>query len=119
MRAWRPDERGVTLVELMVVLVFLAVGLLALAGVQTRSSRDVDATGRSSRALSVAENQMEIARAAGYVLAVADSGQSGVFTWNTAVDSAEVGLRHIRVTVSWTEKGVARSIRVDNLVASR
>jgi prepilin-type N-terminal cleavage/methylation domain-containing protein len=114
-----PHDRGVTLVELMVVLVLLAVGLLALAGVQTRSSRDVDATGRDTRALSAAENHMEIARAAGYLGAVADSGQTGVFTWNTQVDSVGIGLRRISVRVTWSEKGRARSVQLDNLVAAR
>ena len=115
----RSRDEGVTLVELMVVLVFVAVGILALSGVQTRASRDVDGGSRRVRALELAQNQMEVARAAGFALAASDSGLSGPFTWTTLVDSVDVSLNRIRVTVVWSEKGDPRSVEVDNLVSER
>ena len=117
----RDAERGVTLVELMVVLVIIAVGVLALSGVQTHSSTDVYATGRRTRALALAENQMEVARGMGYVGAVSDSGASDVYNWFTVVDSTGLpaGLHRIRVTVNWTEAGNARSVQLIDLVSTR
>ena len=115
----RAGCEGVTLVELMVVLVIIAIGLLALSGVQTRSSRDVDATGRSSRALNLAENRMEVVRAAGFTQAQSDSGVSAVFTWNAQVTAVDPYLKRVTVTVSWLEKGEARSVQLNNLVSSR
>lgn len=117
----RNPESGVTLVELMVVLVIIAVGVLALSGVQTHSSTDVYATGRRTRALALAENQMEVARGMGYVGAISDSGTSDVFTWNTQVDSAGLpgGLRRITVTVGWSETGNSRSVQLLDLVSTR
>lgn len=113
-------ERGVTLIELMVALLVIAVGIMALSGVQTRSSNDVYATGRQTRALSLAQEKIEETRAGGFAAAVADTGVSDGFNWITQVDSVNVGLRQITVTVSWDE-GLAspRSITLDGLVSAR
>jgi Tfp pilus assembly protein PilV len=108
-----------TLVELMVVLVVVAIGVLALSAVQTRSSTDVYATGRSTRALQLAQTRIEIARGAGFALAQSDSGATDGFTWRTLVDSADVGLRRVRVNVAWTEKGRVNAVQLNDLVAQR
>lgn len=115
----RPQEAGLTLVELMAVLVVFAVGVLALSAVQMRSSADVYSTGRHTRALSLAQSRMEIARGAGFSLAKSDSGTTDGFAWRTLVDSVDVGLRRVRVGVNWTDKRMARSIQLNNLVALR
>jgi Tfp pilus assembly protein PilV len=105
----------------MIVLVVISIGLMALSGVQTSSSRDVDATGRHSHAIQVAKNQMEVARAAGYTLAVSDSGQTGPYSWNTAVteNAADLGLKYVVVVVTWNENGSTKSIHLENLLSSR
>lgn len=109
-----------TLIELMIVLVVVAIGILTLSGVQTRSSTDVYTTGRRTRALAVAQTEMEVTRSLGYLLAVRDSGLADGFNWKTDVDSVgEGGLRQIRVTVSWTEKGTSSSVQLLNLVSAR
>ena len=118
-RVLQGGEAGVTLVELMIVLVVIAIGVLALSGIQTRSSTDVYSTGRRTRALALAESQMEVARGLGYDSAVADSGQSNEFAWRTAVDSADVALHRVTVTVNWTENGAARSVQLINLLSQR
>jgi prepilin-type N-terminal cleavage/methylation domain-containing protein len=120
-RRWLPaDSKGISLIELMVVLVVVAIGVLALSAVQTRSSTDVYATGRETRALQVAQMRMELARNAGFALAVSDSGTADGFAWRTVVDSADVGLRRVRVTVQWTNnKRRLRTIQLNNLMAQR
>jgi prepilin-type N-terminal cleavage/methylation domain-containing protein len=113
------DCAGVTLIELMFVLVIIAVGILALSGVQTRSSTDVYSTGRRTRAVAVAQTQMEIARGLGFALATPDSGQTDGFDWRTDVDSLDVGLHRLRVTVSWTERETPSSVQFTNLLSTR
>ncbi|MCC6348451.1 MAG: prepilin-type N-terminal cleavage/methylation domain-containing protein [Candidatus Eisenbacteria bacterium] len=113
------NERGISLIELMVVLVVVAIGVLALSAVQTRSSTDVYATGRHTRALQVAQTRMEIARGAGFAAAQTDSGSADGFNWWTAVDSVDVGLRRVNVSVRWSEHGEARSVQLLNLLAKR
>jgi type IV pilus assembly protein PilV len=115
----RNQERGFTLVELMVAIVVIAVGLLALARVQTQSSRDVYATGRDERALGLAQQRIEIARGSGYASVAADSGQSGVFAWVTRVDSVDVELKQVRVSVSWREPTRTRNVQLSTLVSAR
>ncbi len=115
----RREEAGVTLVELMIVLVIVAIGVLALSAVQTRSSRDVYSTGRHERAMQLAQARMEIARTAGYASAVSDSGTTDGFAWWARVDSANVGLRRVHVTVSWTDHGRSTDAQLYDLLARR
>lgn len=110
---------GVTLIELMVVLVVVAVGILALAAVQTRSTRDVFGTGMHTRALSVAQAQMESARNAGFTSAQSDSGQVEVFAWKTLVTPVSPTMREVRVSVTWSQQGNARSLELNNLLSKR
>jgi prepilin-type N-terminal cleavage/methylation domain-containing protein len=110
---------GVTLVEVMVVLVILAVGILALSAVQTRSSSDVYATGRSTRALALAQAQLETARANGYDLLAPASGAVDNMTWTTQVDSLSPDMRQVIVTVTWQDEGNTRSLRLDTLMSDR
>jgi len=113
------DEAGISLVELMVVLVIVGIGVLSLSAVQTRSSTDVYATGRQTRALQLAQTRMEVARGAGFALAVSDSGSADGFQWQSVVDSAGIGLRRVRVSVTWRDQGRPRAIELDNLLAQR
>lgn len=113
------SESGVTLIELMIVLVIIAVGILAISGVQTRSSNDVYSTGKRTRALAVAETQIEVARGMGYGGAVADSGLSDGINWNTSVSLISDSLRQVTVTASWTDHGRANSLQLINLLSHR
>jgi len=115
----KQDNAGVTLIELMVVLVIFAIGFLALMAVQTASSSDVTATGLQTRALSVGQAQMEQVRSAGFAAAQADSGITGPFTWITDVESAGIGLNQVTVTVSWNVRGIDRSLELTNLLSLR
>lgn len=113
------DAAGFTLVELMIALVVIAIGVMALSGVQTRSSRDVYATGRSTRALALAQQRIEIKRAGGYAAAVTDSGQQDNFEWIARVDSAGIDLKSIDVTVTWPEQMQTQSVRLTTLISAR
>jgi type IV pilus assembly protein PilV len=114
-----PGADGFTLVELMIALVVIAIGIIALSGVQTKSSRDVYSTGRQTRALATAEDRVERIRSIGYTAAVSDSGQDGVFNWTARVDSAGLELKRIAVTVTWPEQAQVRQVRLTTLLSAR
>jgi type IV pilus assembly protein PilV len=110
---------GFTLVELMIALVVIAIGIIALSGVQTRSSRDVYATGRATQALAMAEDRVEQIRSVGYTAAASDSGQTTVFSWIARVDSTAPDLKHIDVTVTWPEQSQTRAVELQTLLSAR
>ena len=112
------DDRGITLIELMIVLIIVTVGFLTLAAVQTRSRRDVTRSGLHTRAMEVGHQRMEIARAAGFDAVRADSGVVEVFSWRCDTATVSPGLRSIQITVTWEAQG-PQSIRLDNLVSTR
>jgi len=113
------DSAGVTLIELMIVLVMISIGILALSGIQTHSSNDVYTVGRRSTGLAVAETQMESKRALGFSQAISDSGVTGIYNWTSVVDSSGPELNRITVTVKWTVNGVADSVKLFNLISNR
>jgi prepilin-type N-terminal cleavage/methylation domain-containing protein len=114
----RADE-GFSLVELMVVLVVLAIGLLPMAFVQTRAQQEVLDSGRHTEALALAQLQMETAKAQGFGVAVTDTGMVGNYQWIQTVQNVSFGLDQVSVSVSWTERGRPQSITVINQVSIR
>jgi len=112
-------DAGFTMVELMVAILLIAIGILPVAMVQSRSTRDVVATGQSTRALSVAQDQMEVMRTAGFSTAKIDSGYVAVFNWKTNVTSLSTTLKRVDVTVTWTNKGVSQSLQISDLLSDR
>jgi Tfp pilus assembly protein PilV len=103
----------------MVVLAIFAVGVLTLAAVQMRSDSAVFRTGQATRALSLGQERIEVARAAGFGAAQSDSGTVDNLDWTTRVMSAGTGLDQIRVTVAWVESGTPRSLELNTLVSAR
>jgi prepilin-type N-terminal cleavage/methylation domain-containing protein len=115
----RLNQAGVTLTELMVVMVVLAIGILPIAAVQTRSNRDVFDTGQHTRALNLAQMQMEQAKSLGFDSAVSDSGLVGIYAWRTDITNVGQGLNQVRVRVSWTNQGDAQMLEINNLLSTR
>ncbi len=110
---------GFSLVELMVVLVILAIGLLPLALIQTRAQQDVFESGQYTEALQVAQLQMEIAKSSGFGNAVTDSGLVEVYTWRATVSNVSFGLAQIVVDVQWNEKGRQRNVQIMDRLSFR
>ena len=114
------DNKGFSLIELMVVLVILTIGLLPLALVQTRASEDVTESGQFSEAVRVAELQMESAKALGFGNIPTDSGTVDAFyTWERQVSNVSLGLDQIVVDVRWNEKGGQRNVTVRDMISFR
>ncbi len=110
---------GFSLIELMVVLVILAIGLLPLALIQTRAQQDVFESGQYTEALQVAQLQMESAKSQGFGSAVTDSGAVDTYTWRATVTNVSFGLDQIVVDVQWNEKGRQRNVQIIDRVSFR
>lgn len=110
---------GFSLVELMVVLVILAIGLLPLALIQTRAQQDVYESGQYTEALQVAQMQMEATKSLGFGNAATDSGLVDIYSWRATVNNVSFGLDQIVVTVRWNEKGTTRTIQIMDRISFR
>ncbi|HET6462723.1 MAG TPA: prepilin-type N-terminal cleavage/methylation domain-containing protein [Candidatus Krumholzibacteria bacterium] len=113
------SQRGFSLVELIVVMVILAVGILPLAYVQTRAQQEVLDSGRDTEALAVANLVMENARARGFGNVVNANGASGNYTWTQTVTTVSFGLQQVVVDVTWFERTVPRRVTVTSRISMR
>lgn len=116
-RRWASD--GFTLVEVLVVMVILSIGILPLAIVQTQARHEVQEADTYTRAVTVAQEQLEWATGMGFEDAQPDSGQTGGVTWRTTVTDVDVGLRQLDVTVFFNQGSTPDTLRVSSLVSMR
>ena len=119
MKRFFKNNKGMSLVELMVVLLILSIGIIPIALVQTQSNRDVFNSGQRTEALNIGQMQMERVKALGFNNAASDSGTVGVYTWSTSVQPAGFGLEQLTVTVQWQEQGEPRSLQLSNVMSMR
>ena len=120
MRRWlRTDRAGFSLVEVLVVLMIISVGILPIAVVQHRARREVTEADQYTRALNVAQAQMERIKGQGFGVAAADSGQTGQIVWNAQVTNVAFGLDRIQVTASWSNQDGTQSLTLADLTSLR
>lgn len=113
------NNKGVTLIEIMFVMIILAIGILPVAAIQSRSHRDIYDSGQRTEALNIAQLQMERTRNMGFNNAVPDSGLVGSFGWNTQIVPQTPSLSSVVVTVQWPEGQDIQTIQLRNLISSR
>ena len=110
---------GFTLVEVLVVLVILSIGILPLALVQTRARSEVVEADQYTRALTVAQRQLESTKGLGYMNAVGGEGIEDGIAWQTTVADVDVGLRRIDVDVLFSQGSQPDTLRMTSLLSIR
>jgi prepilin-type N-terminal cleavage/methylation domain-containing protein len=117
MRAPAGDERGFTMIEVMIAIVLLAVATTGLVGLFRIQSGASSFSRHASEATELAQDKLEFLRTQGTATAGSETALSslgkpgGPFdrTWSVA---ASTGYTDYTVTVSWDESGTPRSIRL-------
>lgn len=121
------DQNGFTLIELLIAITILAVGLLALAGLQGSSIKGNEHANTISQATALAEDQIEQIRNMNYAAIVFSPNpkvetnvDDSIYTRTTSVedDTPMDDLKRITVTVSWISRGTPRQVELRTIVAN-
>ena len=111
------NDKGYTLIEMLIAIAILAVGLLAIATMQVSSIRVNDTARRMTRRATMAQDRLEYLMSLGYTNTVLESGShtgsapSGYsITWTVSTGGTLPPLtKLIRVRVSQGEKTTSMS----------
>ena len=118
----RRNDRGFTLVEIMIAVTLLSVGLLGMAGLTVGIMRGNTLSKKVTTATALAQAQMEDVKRLGYS-AITNSTEdynsiSGFPTYRRdtviEVDTPNVGMKTVTITVLW-DSG-ASSIAVETIM---
>jgi len=120
------NNKGFTLVELMVALVVFAIGILAVGQLQVTSIRYNAHAQRMSEATMLAQGQMDSMLACAYVDAsvgtVSYDTSNPTYTITTKVteDSEDLSvpiaaIKQINVEVTWTSRGTTKNVTLDSI----
>lgn len=112
-------REGFTLVEIMMVLMILAVGVLPIAVIQHRARKEVSEADRYTQGIVLAQRELERMKGMGFGNAVAANGQVGNITWASTVTNVSFGLDRIAVTATWQDDNGQRTLTVSDLVSMR
>jgi len=108
------DEKGLTLLEVLVAMVVLSLGLLALTKMQITAIQVNAASGRLTQGTAFAQDKLEQLMALPYTDPQLDDqtphtetrpAQGYTITWTVAQDALAVGVKTINLTVTWRNRG--------------
>lgn len=120
------NQQGFSLLEAVIALSILAIGLLALAGLQAVVTRGNTGSRNLTSAVMLAESQMEDLKAGGYSALSAGSDTQSVAnvtftrTWTiTTPYASSSNMKLITVTVTWSDRtGSSRSVPLYYVMSS-
>ena len=114
------DEKGLTLLEVLVAMVVLSLGLLALAKMQITAIQVNAISGRLTQGTAFAQDKVEQLMALPYADAKLDDqtpvgefttytetrpAQGYTITWTVDQDTPAVGVKTINLKVTWSNRG--------------
>ena len=121
---WSGNEKGVTIIEMLMAICILAVGILAVIAMQTSSARGNSTSSKSTDGLILAVNQIEQLMDRGWDHTdLASSGNPHsvtnsqyTITWNVTDNGVINNTKTIDMTVTWLSWGLNRRISVQYVI---
>ena len=111
------EEKGFTLTEVLIGLIILAIGILAIAGMQITSIRGISFSNNLTQGSVIAQDRLEFLKGLSLNDARLDTGtypdppDIGIFARSyQATRNANPNYVNIIYTVSWLEKGVTHTV---------
>ncbi len=118
------DNAGFGFIDLMLALVVLTIGVLALANLQTISSRSNTSSKRTTEAISLAEQKMEAIKNTVYANIAAEaptqvtsSGLTFTREVQVTIDSPVANAKTVKVLVSWSDASGTHTIPMATIMA--
>ena len=112
------NERGFTLIEVLIATAIFSIGILAVISMQIMGMNVSSRACSLTEAVVAATRQVETLKAQPYADVAGGTSTSGGYslTWTVANDSPVENNKFINVTVTWTEKGIQRTTFVDSVM---
>ena len=118
------NEKGVTMIEILMAMSILAVGILAVVAMQTASAKGNLTSLMSTDGLNEAVNQLETLMDRDWDHADLASGNNPhsvsqgqyTITWNVTDDAVINNTKTINMTVTWSNWGLQKRISVQYII---
>ena len=124
LKNWSNNERGVTMIEILMAMSILAFGILAVVAMQTASAKGNSTSLMSTDGLIFAVNQLETLMERSWTHADLDSGNNPhsvsqgqyTITWNVTDNGVISNTKTINMTVTWSNWGLQKRISVQYII---
>jgi type IV pilus assembly protein PilV len=114
------NEKGFSLIEVLVTLAILALGVLALASLQVISIKGSAFSKDATAATAIAQSKIESIKGAAFGSVVSGSettnGMNVAWVFNT-VGASPYRYQNIAVTVTWGPTGNTKSVNLTTMVS--
>ena len=111
----KKSAAGLTLIEVLISMVILAVGILSVMAMLTTAAKGNAEARKMTRALHIAENKMDEFLYGGKNCSDIDGSKDGYEWTSSSSSSPPNGTSHCEVTVSWTSSGKQRQVALETL----
>jgi len=124
LKNWSNNEKGVTIIEILMAMCVLAVGILAVITMQTAAAKGNSTSSMSTDGLIFAVNQLETLMDRAWDHADLASGNNPhsvsqgqyTITWNVTDDGVISNTKTINMTVTWANWGLQKQISVQYII---
>jgi len=114
------NDKGFTIIEVLVVIGLFAIGILAVASMQVTAFQGNRSAMLQTNAITLATERMENLISQNYATIVSGSENQANFNiaWNVQDDTPLENTKTITVTVTWNDRGGTRDVVLNTILAN-
>jgi type IV pilus assembly protein PilV len=113
------QEKGFTLVEVLIAITIFAFGILGVASMQIAAMKGNSSARDLTEASTLGSDQLEKLMLSSYDSISDGSRTKDIYgiTWTVQDDTPQPDVKTVIVNVSWTERGNQRQVSMRNVIA--